>query len=372
MKLKFLQETHILNLLFKIVLLFLNFHLVSNTENIAIIYIETNGIITEMKLLNESNYELTLYNISVDEVNNTLKKEIDLNYIDSIFINISNKENESFISFGVLFQINTHYYDLNNLEFSYNKEILCNTTKILHIDNNTNEKEIINCFQNNTENIELSITMPSDNYDTDCYETCLKCNEKGNETNHKCTRCDYFQEYYFKENDEYDNCYNKNTIGNGYYLSEKLFIFKTYKKCNNRCLTCNSRGTDSSSNCIKCNNILGYHFDPSKQKHCINFYELANTNYYLDENEDKYKLCHATCLKCDGPNNNNCQNCYNSKGYYFIVNDDSRICYSKNINGYYLNATDNLLYKCNNRCLSCDNEGTDINSNCIKCNNEDD
>ena len=152
MILESLQKRQILNTLFKIFLLLLNCQFVSNTDNIGVIYIKTNGIITEMKLLNESNYEQTLCNLSFDK-NNILKKEIDSNYIDSIILKISKNESESFISFGILLQLNNQYYDLNDYVSSFNEDIICNTTTIIYIDNNTNEKEIIECSQNNIEDI---------------------------------------------------------------------------------------------------------------------------------------------------------------------------------------------------------------------------
>ena len=127
---------------------------------------------------------------------------------------------------------------------------------------------------------------------------------------------------------------------------------KKFKRCNSRCLTCNSKGTDTSSNCFECNNTKEYHFDPIKIGHCLKYDELININYYLDINEDKYKICHESCLTCDGPNRNNCKRCNNTKGYYFKENDNSGICFTQTTIeiGYYLNHTDNLFKKCNIRC----------------------
>ena len=122
-----------------------------------------------------------------------------------------------------------------------------------------------------------------------------------------------------------------------------------------------------NTKCLKCNNSLAYHFDPLISGHCLAFDELININYYLDWTLDKFIKCHESCSTCNNPNN--CITCNNSKGYYFIENDNSGICYTKSTISikYYLNLTDNLFKLCNSRCYSCEIGGTNSESNCIKC-----
>ena len=94
-------------------------------------------------------------------------------------------------------------------------------------------------------------------------------------------------------------------------------------------------GNNISSNCLKCS--FNYHFDPNISNHCINSSELPNSNYYIDSNDDKYKLCHESCLECNGSYSNSCLSCDNNNSYYFIENDTSHICYN--------NITVNVLFR---------------------------
>ena len=162
-------------------------------------------------------------------------------------------------------------------------------------------------------------------------------------------------------------CYSIDEIVDGYYFDSNNNIIK---KCNNRCFSCNQSGTNEDSNCMQCNNNESYHFHPYIDNHCVTQEELP-TNYYLDKNDSKYKICNESCLICTEPSK--CISCNNTKGYYFIENDNSGICYTEQIFpiGYYLNLTDNLFKLCNNRCYSCNISGNDFESNCLQCKSSD-
>ena len=369
MKLNPQSKYHIKKTFFKIFILFIYFSLISTEEDKFIIYLKTNGNINEMKIINSLNsIKYQNDNINTDE-NGLFKQEIDSTFGDNITFNIFKKGVSLDISVGVLLQIDYDFYEIENskLKVLFDKELTCDENTIIDI-NDTYQKEISYCSKNSINNLIISIKIPEIYEINDCYEACSKCDEMGNSINHKCTKCNNLNQYYFKEDDESGNCFKESNIEDGYYLDETEKIFK---KCNDRCLTCKTEGTTSSSNCIKCNNDENYHFDNLKANHCVTYDELQDINYYLDENDDKYKLCHESCLKCDGPNNNNCINCNNSKGYYFKENDNSKVCFTKNTIsiGYYLNSIDNLFKKCNSRCLTCDIGGTDSLSNCKKCKN---
>ncbi len=267
-----------------------------------------------------------------------------------------------------------YYLDTNNniIKQCYNRCLSCN-------ESGTNEEN--NCVKckndeyhfdpykanhciNRDElpNINYYLDINDDKYKI-CNERCLEC-EGPNET--QCLSCNNSNGYYSKEDDINIICYSMEEIENGYYLDIYNNIIK---KCNNRCFSCNKGGSDSNSNCLQCLNNE-YHFDPIKSNHCINESELPSISYYLDKSINKYKKCNIACLTCYGPYNNNCILCDNDNGYYYKENNESQICYSQsNIEiGYYLDTINNLFRNCNNRCLSCDKGGSDIQSNCIKCN----
>ena len=214
-------------------------------------------------------------------------------------------------------------------------------------------------------NINYYIDKNDDKYKL-CHETCLKCSGP---YEFNCTQCNNSKGYYFKEDDEIPKCHLKDNIEEGYYLDLSLNLIK---KCNQRCLSCNQSGDNFNSNCIQCIND-SYHFDPIKSHHCIQKTELQTINYYVDNFDNTYKLCHERCLECTGPNDTQCISCYNSRGYYFKEDDMNHLCYSRDEieDGFYLNLTENLIKKCNERCLSCSQSGTDLYSNCIKCINDD-
>ena len=199
-----------------------------------------------------------------------------------------------------------------------------------------------------------------------CYKSCLYCFGEGNIYNHNCTVCNNYRGYYFLENSVSKNCYNENEIIDGYYLDKSSNLFK---RCNNRCSTCNTGGVDSSSNCLKCNNINNYHFDPIKSKHCITFIELPNSNYYLDNIDDKYKLCHESCSGCDGPNDNDCTSC-NGKTFFETEYFNKRcLRYSEIPENYYsfYSGDKFIYYKCHNSCKKCNVGGE---NKCLLCNIE--
>ena len=213
-------------------------------------------------------------------------------------------------------------------------------------------------------NINYYLNEEYDKYDL-CFDKCLTCNGP---FENNCTLCNVSKGYYFKENDNSQKCYSKDNIELGYYLDESEQLFK---KCNKGCLKCDIGGTDSNTNCLICINDNGYHFDPNKENHCIKFENLINTNYYLNNIDEKFQLCHESCLRCDGPNYNNCLCCFNSKGYFFKESNSSNICYTQvSIEiGYYLDSSYRINKKCNPRCLTCNNGGNNDASNCETCNN---
>ena len=196
------------NILSKILILLLYIYFSSNQEGKYIIYLKTDGIINEMKILNESNFTIYQNSIFESEENNIYKQEINSKYGNKIIINISKRENSSKISVGFLLQINNEFYDLDNsnLTILFNKELISDekTTKYT---NETFQKDILYCFLYNTNYTDeinyiiISIEIPynkqynNTNKKIQCYESCSVCEEEGNETNHNCIKCNNSKEF---------------------------------------------------------------------------------------------------------------------------------------------------------------------------------
>ena len=367
------SNRYVLNIIYQLVIIFVHFSFILNNELTKILYIKTNGNINEIKINNESLDILDDFT-DMDTSNYFFRKEIQYQYGEEIIINITKQDTDK-LSVGILFQIGNNSYKLNDSDFiifinEENKDIICDENININI-NDSYIEQIPYCYINNSRENETKIRILIENNtltsseinEFNCFYTCLNCSDLGNISNHNCQIC--INGYYFKEDDNIKNCYNNESIEDGYYLDLNDNLFK---KCNYRCLTCEIGGNNISSNCLKCDN--NYYFHPDISNHCINSSEFPTSNYYLDLNDNKYKLCHNSCLTCNGSNYNNCLSCDNDNSYYFIENDNSNICYRNGTqgDGYYLDLNDNLFKKCNYRCLTCEMRGNNTNSDCLKCN----
>ena len=360
------RNTYVFKIIFKLLIFFLNFTLALNKISTKILYIKTNGIINEMKIIDESNNIKSSFTGTDLDIygDNIFKKEIEAQYGEQINIKILKNDYNIEISIGILLQVKDIFYELNDSDFIvlFNGNKICNEIIGINI-NNTYIKNISYCNLADIDEAEVKIVIPFNIYEIDCYETCSECYATGNDTNHNCLICNNTKGYYFKENSDNNNCYNKDTIEIGYYLDSNN---KVFKQCNLRCLTCEGGGDNLNSNCTKCNN--NYHFDPIEINHCVKFNELPNSSFYLDNIDDKYKLCHESCLKCSDKNYDNCISCHNQQGYYPKEIDTNLICYSNLTieEGYYLDESTKEFKKCDIRCKTC-NKGDTI---CQKCNND--
>ena len=334
----------------------------SITTYTTILYFKTDYLFNGIEHIDANN--ISKYNYSYEDlmINGQLYKVEIKNsfYNDVIKLDLLNS-NSSEYHIGFLLQIQDRFYDPEFTIMPGYNEFNCSVDMTFIQINETYAKELKYC-KNITEstNVELYIYIPFNIYEN-CYSACTECSFFGNETNHNCIKCNNSENYYFIEEDNSHNCYSKDSIELGYFLDEDNKIFK---KCSNRCLTC----SNNSENCTKCINE-SYHFHPNIENNCIMQDELPNNNYYLDKSDDKYKICYERCLVCTGPNETDCLSCNNSKGYY--SKEDDIKCYSIDEieEGFYFDYINNTIKKCNNRCFSCNQSGTNEESNCIKCNN---
>ena len=339
----------------------------------TVLYFKTDGDVKEIKYLGSNNEEKHAYQQEDLNVNNdTYTLEIENSfYGEKVQIKLTPNTKGSSTNFhiGFLVKIEDYFLEIQDPELSVlgrADSFSCNE-ETTHIEVNETYSEEVKYCKNIDYLSEYTFTViiPFNKY-RNCFESCKECSFFGDESAHNCSKCNNSAGYYFKEGDYSKNCFTNNTIEEGYFLDEENNIFK---KCSTRCLTCSKYEEE----CLKCNNEQNYHFHPENESFCIKTGELINVNYYLDPDEDKYKICNERCFNCSGPDETNCISCNNSKGFYFKENDNSHKCYSKDDidDGYFIDLDNNIFKKCNERCFSCDQLGNDTHSNCTKClNNE--
>ena len=354
-------------IIFKIRILFLLLSYVLNKSGKKEINIASNGVINEIKVINELN-SITTYGRSELGRFGSLgyaDKEIDSKYGGQIIIDVSKFTNEE-LEIRILLTIEDLKYELSrDYVISYfPKNYKCDENDGIKI-NEIYKIQIIKCSEDQINNIKAFATIPFNKYDYDCYQSCEDCDGSGNELNQKCTICNNTKGYYFKEGDNSQNCFTLNNIDDGYYFDPDNNLFK---KCNNRCLSCDSLGTDSNSMCTKCQK--DYHFDPIKPNHCIKFSELDNVSFYVDKNNDKFQKCHESCLTCDGRNNNDCLTC-NGRTYFEAEYFNNRCLKVEEVpHNYYVVLLSGIIKysKCHISCKRCFAGGE---NKCLECNIED-
>ena len=197
---------------------------------------------------------------------------------------------------------------------------------------------------------------------------CYKKNENECESKHclNCVKCgeeirclDCLEGYYLSKDEK--SCITKEA-GSTDKIDEDTNS-KDQQNCNTNCEDCFSSINDNDMNCISCKS---------------NFYKINGTNNCVDNSvlsqgfyfkNNAYYFCDGSCLTCsDGKNqeSNNCLTCDNeNEGLYMLA--DKNNCEYSNFSGYYLNTSENILKKCYERCLTCNQSGNFINMNCLSC-----
>ena len=353
-------------IIFKIEILFLLLSYVLNGSGKKTICIQSNGKANGIKVINELN-NITTYEISELTYFRFIGLEckvIDSKYGGQIIISLSRLKDEE-LSIGILLIIEDLNYKLNNdyVISHFTENYKCAENDGAKI-NEIFEIKITKCSDENIFSINVFVYIPFNKYDYDCYESCSECDGDGNELNQKCTICNNTKGYFFKEDDKSQNCFTIKNIDDGYYFDPDINLFK---KCNNRCFSCDSPGTVSNSNCIKCQK--DYHFDPTKPNHCIKFSELDSVSFYVDKKDDKFQKCHESCLTCDGPNNNDCLSC-NGRTYFETEYFNNRCLKVEEVpHNYYVVFLSGIIKysKCHISCKRCFGGGE---NKCLECNIE--
>ena len=161
------------------------------------------------------------------------------------------------------------------------------------------------------------------------------CINEGDKNDMKCLTCD--SDKFFAEP---NNCINK--ISNYYYSEEE----KKYKKCYANCNECYENSSEINHNCKNCRD--GYHFIYNEEGKCIEL-ERKPLNTYLNIETNTFKKCYERCSTCDEAvniTNNNCNQCLkddnNNYIYHFVYIEKGKCVASSEIVDFvYLDINDN-------------------------------
>ena len=209
------------------------------------------------------------------------------------------------------------------------------------------------CFNNDINN-EIKSQLPDYNK-VECSELCqIDSNQKYIPEQNKCIEdCSNDDTYIYEYNNEcysscpYDSyminngylCFDADNIPLGYYISDNAN--KIIDKCD---IKCNSCTLESSNNhlCTSCNTGNNYYpksvENANSGKEC---YTGEQIGYYLDTINQIYNLCHETCKKCSGPENNQCTEC--NINYNLIIGKCKENETNKTTYFYDLNSNSNEL-----------------------------
>ena len=155
----------------------------------------------------------------------------------------------------------------------------------------------IKCYENCTNEYFQNNSLCKCNLDK-----CLLCPPNGF-YNELCSICNI--NYYPKENDElnsgeYFNCYKELA---GYYLDKNEYL---YKKCYETCAKCEKKGNNTNHNCLKCNSNYTFEINFENYTHCYKncsyyYYFDKFGNYHCTDNfscPDDYNLFIPNKNKC--------------------------------------------------------------------------
>ena len=214
--------------------------------------------------------------------------------------------------------------------------------------------------------------LDKDNIIKKCYKTCKRCESLGNNKEHFCKEC--YDGYTLNNT----NCYK--ICDYHYYFDENFEYFCTN---NEQCPEKKNKLYVDKNECVeKCIAEYKFEFENKCYKSCpINsYYNYEQTNcisnvpegFYLNDTQTIDK-CNSKCKECDlnSVNGNICISCNNSLGYY-KKEDDIRInqyydCFTGELDGYYLDISNNDYKKCYKTCKKCNELGNVKDNKCVEC-----
>ena len=145
----------------------------------------------------------------------------------------------------------------------------------------------------------------------------------------------------------------------------KINILECYPSCK-ICSKSKDESDNENHNCIKGECNFNYYQAADIETNCWNTYE-AKSNWYLDNEQNKFFYCSDDCPTCDGPTNENCLSCKADTELKYLYN---KKCYEQCPDGYYPSPQSEGYYKCEkcySTCETCERKGYENGMNCLKC-----
>ena len=175
-------------------------------------------------------------------------------------------------------------------------------------------------------------------------------------------------------------CYASNR-DDDYFQYFSLICTITITICHYSCETCiiNKNSSNQNHLCKSC--ASNYNTKKSESGNdgynCYDKSYESISNYYLNQIDGFYYLCHKSCKTCDS--SDSCLTC--ADGYYFISSNgkdiDYGLCQTSITKDYYLDYNANILYNgiimisvykpCYSTCSSCEGKGEYKDNNCKEC-----
>ena len=228
-----------------------------------------------------------------------------------IFSNTTNGNNE-----------NSH--DLNNNE---NTDVITDITEYLDeyfLKNETSdeksedsllldESELI--YEKEKEKFIVSDNSYLTNNLFECDIACLTCDKTKEKNNSNWFECNS-KEGYYPIYDSISNCYSIETISKNYYLNVNE-SFYSWKKCYEKCETCNTGGNITNMNCLSCKKNSNTSVILTENGNCINIwlnntyitpggycvpacsngtYQYSLNNSYLESCPSNYEINNNKCI----------------------------------------------------------------------------
>ena len=168
----------------------------------------------------------------------------------------------------------------------------------------------------------------------------------------------------------YINLYYYDECTHSFLLNKQGYtIYEKNQFCKIKRIEC-----DTTNNYIKDHYVDGYYKCRSKTR------EIEG--YYFDSSAG-FQKCDRSCSICKGPlellDDDNCQRCNDSNGYYAFTNETSNYCLHKDEpkEHYYFDSQNKEFKKCSDECLTCNQYSNDLtegvntdsskNTKCTKC-----
>ena len=208
-----------------------------------------------------------------------------------------------------------------------------------------------------------------------CDIACATCNIGKDELteNTNCLTCSIG---YYKMEESNTNCILESLIPINYYkYTEDNIFYKCYELCTICVRELHYKTDINQMGCDSC--VIGYYIeDGTTNCYDISFLE-SHINYYLSTEENKFKKCYSSCKTCsigfEDEYNHNCDECL--ENYFF--EEGTKNCFNFSIleKGYYFDdfsinielGEKPLFKKCHQNCKTCNNYSIDDNMNCILC-----